>query len=192
MKKKLTCAILAASMLAFAGCSAVNTPTSGVTPSQDDSQVENQSETPAENPDKQEESSEIPSSTDQEASQEPSGASNDKITVEEQVIYEENGIKITVKGIDLDGSFYGPELDFLIENDSEKTFTVQARNVSINGYMVDYNISADVAPQKKNNDSLTFFKSSLEQCGINRLQKSNFLYIYSIRTTGAIPTTVKC
>lgn len=180
MKKKLTCAILAAAMLAFAGCSSDNAPSSEVTPSQGDSQVENQSETSDENPDKQEEASETPSSTNQEASQEPSSASNDEITVEEQVVYEENGIKITVKNIDLDGSFYGPELDFLIENDSEKNFTVQARNVSINGYMVDYNMSADVAPQKKNNDSLTFFKSSLDQCGIKQIAEIEFsLHIFN-------------
>lgn len=88
------------------------------------------------------------------------------ITIEEQLLLEQDGIKITATGIDVEGSFMGSELKLLIENESDKSITVQARNVSVNGYMVDTSMSADIASQKKINDSLTFSESSLEECGI--------------------------
>ncbi len=94
----------------------------------------------------------------------PSG----EVTIESEVVYDQNGIKITTKSLDND-SFFGPKLKLLIENDSEKNITVQARNVSVNGYMVSALMSADVAAGKKTNDDLTFMESSFEDCGITTI-----------------------
>ncbi len=91
------------------------------------------------------------------------------ITIEEQLLLEQDGIRVTATGIDTEGSFMGSELKLLIENESDKNITVQARNVSVNEYMVDTSMSADVASQKKINDALTFSESSLEECGISNI-----------------------
>ncbi len=94
------------------------------------------------------------------------GAENKKeISMEERVLVDKNGIKITAKSLDMD-NLLGPELKLLIENNSGKDLTVQVRNVSVNGYMVAPMMSVDIANGKKANDSITFLKSSLEICQI--------------------------
>ncbi|WP_052124044.1 hypothetical protein [Ureibacillus manganicus] len=94
---------------------------------------------------------------------------NTDVTLEEQVIYEENDIKVTVTGLKND-SFYGPEITVLIENNSTKNITVQSRRSSINGLMVDTMFSADVAAGKKANDGITFSTSELEASGITTIK----------------------
>ena len=86
-------------------------------------------------------------------------------TVEEKVLYEDKGVKITLKGLEMDGMM-GPELKFLVENDSDKSLMVQANDVSVNGYMVSTSMSVDVKQGKKANDKLRFLNSSLEMTGI--------------------------
>lgn len=99
-----------------------------------------------------------------------------EITIERQVVFDQDGIIITATGIDLKGSFMGPEIKLLIENNSEKKLTVQARNVSVNGYMVDTSMSAEVSPGKKANDSLTITKSSIKECGIENIAYADFSF----------------
>lgn len=91
-----------------------------------------------------------------------------EVIIEETVVLDSEGIKITATGIKT-GGFMGDEITFKIENSSETNVTVQARNVVVNGYMVDTSLSADVAAGKTNNDSLTIFSSSLETCGIDSI-----------------------
>ena len=68
-------------------------------------------------------------------------------SIEEAVILDQNGIKVTAKN--LEDSLYGPSVTLLIENDSGQDLTFQARNVSVNGYMVDSMFSCDVVNGKK-------------------------------------------
>jgi len=96
------------------------------------------------------------------------------VTIEEQVLFEGNDIKITATGME-DGLF-GTELKLLIENNSSKTVTIQARNSNVNGFMVDTMMSADVAAGKKANDSLTFQASGLKDCGIETIATMEFSF----------------
>lgn len=96
------------------------------------------------------------------------------VTIEEQVLFEGNDIKITATGME-DGLF-GTELKLLIENNSSKSVTVQARNTIVNGFMVDTMMSADVAAGKKANDSLTFQTSGLKDCGIESIATMEFTF----------------
>ena len=91
-----------------------------------------------------------------------------KVTIEEVVLVDEAGVKITAKSLNME-SLFGPEVKLLIENNSGKNLTFQARSVSVNGYMVDTMMSVDVADGKKANDSLTFMESDFEICGINEI-----------------------
>lgn len=97
-------------------------------------------------------------------------------SLEEQVVLDENGVKITVKCLDKDGSIFGPEVKLLIENESGKDITVQARNISVNGYMVEDMFSADVVNGKKANDGLTIMESSLEKAGIGTIADIEFSF----------------
>ncbi len=89
-------------------------------------------------------------------------------TIEEQVLYEKDGLKITAKSLAL-GGLFGPELKVLVENDGTQNVTVQVRRVSVNGYMADSSFSCDVAAGKKVNDEISFMDSTLEACGIDTI-----------------------
>lgn len=111
-----------------------------------------------------------------------------KVTIEEQVLYDENDIKITATG--MEDSLFGTDLKLLIENNSGKSITVQARNSNVNGYMVDTMMSADVASGKKANDSLTFQTSGLKESGIEQIAEMEFsFYIFDSDTWDTILET---
>ena len=57
------------------------------------------------------------------------------VTIEETVLLDESGIKITATG--LEDGWLGTDLKLLIENNGDTNVTVQARNSSVNGFMVD-------------------------------------------------------
>ncbi len=90
------------------------------------------------------------------------------VTVQEAVVFEQNGIRVTVKSIDTK-SFWGCELKFLVENDTQSSLIVQANNISVNGYMMNSFFAADVAAGKKTNDSITFSDTDLERAGISTI-----------------------
>ena len=117
-------------------------------------------------------------SSDEGENKEDNDAANEnagsEVTIEEQVLFDANDIKITAKGIE-DGLF-GTELKLLIENNSDKSITVQARNSNVNGFMVDTMMSAEVASGKKINDELTFETSGLKDCGIESIATMEFYF----------------
>lgn len=96
-------------------------------------------------------------------------------SIEEQVILDEQGVKITAKSLDKSG-IMGPAIKLLIENESGQDITVQARDVSVNGYMVDTVFSADVVNGKKSNDTLTFSSSDLKSAGIDTIADMEFSF----------------
>lgn len=96
-------------------------------------------------------------------------------TVEEAVVLDEKGVKITVKRLE-DKGLFGPELKLLLENESGVDLTVQVRDCSINGYMIEPMMSADVVDGKKANDGITFMRSDLEACGIDTIADMEFSF----------------
>ena len=87
------------------------------------------------------------------------------------VVYDNNGIKLTYKGYKEEVL---PELTFLLENDSDKTYSIRAEDVSINDYMISTTILESIAPGKKVNTSMAMFKSDLEKNGITKIEKVEF------------------
>lgn len=83
------------------------------------------------------------------------------------VLYNQNGITITAKG--LTDEFLGPALTLLIENNTAQSITVQARDTSVNGYMIDPMLSENVAPGKRANASMLFLSSYIENNGITKI-----------------------
>ncbi len=104
-----------------------------------------------------------------------SSSSDQEITIDEAVLFDQGGIRITAKSFNANGTL-GPEVKLLIENDSEKSITVQSRNISVNGYMVESMMSADVASGKKANDTLTLMRSDLETAGITTISDIEFSF----------------
>ena len=98
-----------------------------------------------------------------------------KAEIEETVLLEESGIRITAKSLDMDDIF-GPQVKLLIENESDANVTVQCSSASVNGYMVDTMMSVDVVSGKKANDALTFLDSDFEKCGITTIADMEFVF----------------
>lgn len=84
--------------------------------------------------------------------------------------YEGNGVKIVVKGLAEDTSIFGPSIVVYIENTGDKDVTVQTRDVSINGFMVDALFSCDVVAGKRAVDTITFMDSDLEENDITAIE----------------------
>lgn len=105
-----------------------------------------------------------------------------KANIEETVIFDKKNIKVTAKKISYD-DYMGPEIKLLIENDSDKNITVQARNFSINGIMIDPIFSADVAAGKKSNDEISILSDDLETAKIYTIKDIEFgLHIFNSDT----------
>lgn len=113
---------------------------------------------------------------------EPSSGTTDAplgdVSVNEQVVLDEQGLKITVLSLDME-NWFGPTLNLLIENNTEQNLTVQARNTSVNGAMMDPYFSADVAAGKKANCELSFLSTDFSDAGITTLQTVELsFYVY--------------
>lgn len=91
-------------------------------------------------------------------------------TIEETVLVDENGVKITAK--ELTYGNYAAELTLVIENNSEKDLSFIANSIgyscnSINGYMVPEGyLNCDVAAGKKANDTISIGYDTLMLYGI--------------------------
>ena len=85
------------------------------------------------------------------------------------VAYDKDNIKIVVKGL-IEDSILGPSVVVYIENDNDENITVQARNVSVNGFMVTELFSCDVLAGKRAVDTITFLSSELEENEITAIE----------------------
>lgn len=76
------------------------------------------------------------------------------------VLYQDENIIITFDGIDGEEDDY--DVKFIIENLSDRTLTIQVRETSINGFMVDPTCSMTVAPGKKVKDGMGIWGDDAE------------------------------
>lgn len=85
-------------------------------------------------------------------------------------VYEDNGIKIVVLGLD-DDALLGTNIDLYIENNTDKTYTVQTRDSSVNGFMVDFIYSSTVAAGKRAIDNISILSTYLEENEIETIEE---------------------
>ncbi len=86
------------------------------------------------------------------------------------VMLDQNGIKIVIKKVDDKNSFWGADVYLYIENNSDQNITVQARDVSVNGFMMNPVLSSSITPGKRAFSSLIFLKNEMEQNNIEQIQ----------------------
>jgi len=103
-----------------------------------------------------------------------------EVTVEEALLFEHEGFKVTVKGMDYD-SIFGTGIKLLIENDSDKDLTLGCEAAMVNDYMNDVLLSCDVAKGKKANETLILSSTDLKAAGIGEIGKMEF-YFYILDT----------
>jgi hypothetical protein len=93
------------------------------------------------------------------------------------VFYDADGIKIVAKGLSENDSIWGPGLILYIENNTDQNFTVQARDTSVNGFMMDGSLSQNVASGKKAITSLTFFETDMESNGVTEISEIETAFV---------------
>lgn len=92
------------------------------------------------------------------------------------LVYDESGVKVVIKELVEDSSFLGPGIMVYIENSSGKNITVQTRDVSINGFMVNPAFSSDVVSGKHALDTITFLSSELEENEITAIETAELSF----------------
>ena len=77
--------------------------------------------------------------------------------IDEQVLWETENVKITAKQFTHDGEYDSyADLELLIENKTDKEFTLTESNTSVNEYMVNPSLYAVIPAGKTLSDSLAF------------------------------------
>lgn len=110
-------------------------------------------------------------------------------TIEEQVLFERNGITITAKKYVVD-SIWGDGIKLLIENNSDKTITVSCNALIVNNYMISDLFVAEVSPGKKSNETLTLSSSGLKTAGIETVGLVEvYFHIYDSESYDTIVNT---
>lgn len=93
-----------------------------------------------------------------------------KQEVQGETLLDKDGLKIINKGLEED-DFDDVELKLYIENGLKDSVTIQIRDCSINGFMIDPICSIDIEPGKKANDGIDFPSWELEE---NDLEEDDF------------------
>ena len=97
------------------------------------------------------------------------GASS-KISIEEQLLVDKNGIKITATEYTND-SIWGEGIKLLIENNTDTTYTVGCDALIVNDYMITDLFASEIAPGKKANETMYLSSSALKAAGIDTVGK---------------------
>ena len=87
----------------------------------------------------------------------------------DNVLYQDDNIVITYQGIS--ENYFGYDFDLLVENKTNRTLTVQVREMSINGFMVNMPAcSIEIAPGKKARDGITIMLDDAENTPMNSVK----------------------
>jgi len=106
------------------------------------------------------------------------GYSKSTATSVGKVIYDENGIKITCTGVSDSKDFMGgKKIGLIIENSTSTKYTVQVRDFSVNGIMVEPVFSCDVAAGKKAIDSIDIWKNEMDKKGLLNISKAELSFL---------------
>lgn len=97
-----------------------------------------------------------------------------KITVDEQVILDRDGIIVTAESLVIDDLWGGPCLKVLVKNNRDTSVTVQVCDSVINGVMVDSMLSCDVEAGEQVNDGILFSSNDVEAAGIEVIKEIEF------------------
>lgn len=88
-----------------------------------------------------------------------------KVTIEEQALYNENGIIITAKEYVTD-SIWGDGIQLLIENNSDKSILLGCTALIVNNYMITDLYASEIAAGKKANEVMHLSSTELQAAGI--------------------------
>lgn len=114
--------------------------------------------------------------TGESQTEETAGSSTDAeqtssdVSIEEQVLLDQDGIKITATEYVTD-SIMGDGIKLLVENNSDTDYTIGCDELIVNDYMIADLFSVDVAAGKKTNEMMYLSSSELKAAGIDTVGK---------------------
>lgn len=114
--------------------------------------------------------------TGESQTEETAGSSTDAeqtssdVSIEEQVLVDQDGIKITATEYVTD-SIMGDGIELLVENNSDTDYTIGCDELIVNDYMIADLFSVDVAAGKKSNEMMYLSSSELNAAGIDTVGK---------------------
>lgn len=99
-----------------------------------------------------------------------SSSSKADVSIDESVIVDQDGIKITATEYVSD-SIMGDGIKLLVENNSDKDYTVGCDALIVNDYMITDLFVSEIAAGKKANETMYLSSSSLSAAGIENVGK---------------------
>lgn len=110
-------------------------------------------------------------------------------TIEQQVVYDADGIVITAVEYTHDDFWNSDGIKFLIENNTQQNITVGVKALIINGFMVTDLFAADVASGTKKNETMNLLSNELDAAGITTVGEIEiYFHIYDSDTWKDIAT----
>ncbi len=98
---------------------------------------------------------------------------NCPVTVAENLVYDTEQIKITVKSLGCE-SFSDPQLLFWVENNTQTALSLRALDLQINGFMMTGVFDASVPAQSQSMVALRLAYDALEAAGVETIQYFEF------------------
>ncbi len=166
--KHMFCCLLALCMLLFSACGSepAGSSASGSNPSGADSE-------PASVSTGAPESESLSDAVDDSVDEAVSAAWTSTPSIEETVLYEENGVRITATALNYSTS--EAALDLTIQNETDTRLTFRSNTYSyavnsVNGCMIaEGNLDCDVTPGNSARESVSFSRDGLMFCGITEI-----------------------
>ena len=91
---------------------------------------------------------------------------NKAVSIEEQVLYDQDGLKITAKEYTSD-DIWGDGIKVLIENDTDQDIMLSCDALIVNDYMIHDLFASEIAAGKKANETIYLSSSELKAAGID-------------------------
>ncbi|MDI9512533.1 MAG: hypothetical protein WC097_07230 [Eubacteriales bacterium] len=88
-----------------------------------------------------------------------------------QLILDQDGIRIIVRGIDNEDTLWGASVELFIENNQDQGIRVQAKDVSVNGFAIDSLLSSEIPAGKKAYAEISFAEADLKEHDIKTIEE---------------------
>ncbi|MDD3613958.1 MAG: hypothetical protein PHT05_09340 [Clostridia bacterium] len=88
-----------------------------------------------------------------------------------QLILDQDGIRIIVRGIDNEDTLWGASVELFIENNQDQGIRVQAKDVSVNGFAIDSLLSSEIPASKKAYAEISFAEADLKEHDIKTIEE---------------------
>lgn len=115
---------------------------------------------------------------DEQETEESTKAKSSDVTIDEQVLVDQDGVKITATEMEND-SIFGMGINLLIENSTDKDIMVKSSALIVNDYMISELLYSDIAAGKKANETMSLASNALEAAGIKNIGQIEIYFVVS-------------